>query len=82
MREAKVVIDNPGDYTTYQFRQTIENLQAAYQAAQDFATGIMAIEDSKTKIQNDVYDLSGRKLVNGQLPRGIYVIGGRKVMIK
>ena len=86
---AAEILDNPGNYKTHQFRQAIETLQAAYQAVQDFATGIAAIQSSESKIQNDVYDLSGRKVATGKqgsakadLPRGIYVIGGRKVMIK
>ena len=86
---AAEILDNPGNYKTHQFRQAIETLQAAYQAVQDFATGIAAIQSSESKIQNDVYDLSGRKVATGKqgsakadLPRGIYIIGGRKVMIK
>ena len=98
---AAEILDNPGNYKTHQFRQAIETLQAAYQAVQDFATGIAAIQSPESKFQNDVYDLSGRKwttdngqwsMVNGKwsngkwgdgnLPRGIYIIGGRKVMIK
>ena len=86
---AAEILDNPGNYKTQQFRQAIETLQAAYQAVQDFATGIAAIQSSESKIQNDVYDLSGRKVATGKqgsakadLHRGIYVIGGRKVMIK
>ena len=86
---AAEILDNPGNYKPHQVRQAIETLQAAYQAVQDFATGIAAIQSSESKIQNDVYDLSGRKVATGKqgsakadLPRGIYVIGGRKVMIK
>ena len=86
---AAEILDNPGNYKTHQFRQAIETLQAAYQAVQDFATGIAAIQSSESKIQNDVYDLSGRKVATwkqgsakADLHRGIYVIGGRKVMIK
>ena len=54
------------------------------------ADGIGSIQNSKFKIQNEEnawYDLSGRKMVNGKmvngkLPRGIYIHGGRKVVIK
>lgn len=87
MREAKVVIDNPGDYTTYQFRQTIENLQAAYQAAQDFATGIKDLKDSKDlrDFSGSWFDLSGRKLENSissSRRHGIYIKDGRKTYIR
>ena len=51
------------------------------------------IENGKLKIENSNsdawYDLSGRKLdngqrsmVNGQWPKGIYIRGGKKVVIK
>ena len=96
---ATEIMDNPGNYTTFQFHQAIENLQAAYQGAQDYATGIAAIQNSNFKNQNEdatIYDLSG-KVVNGKwsngkwgdgkwkegnLPRGIYIKGGRKVFVK
>jgi len=29
-----------------------------------------------------IYDLQGRKVVNGQLKKGLYIVGGRKVVIK
>ena len=28
--------------------------------------------------KGDIYDLQGRKMVNGKLPRGIYIEGGKK----
>ena len=89
MQTASEIMASPSNYSSYQFRQAIEKLQTSYQAAQDYATGIATIHDSKSKIQNDdapIYDLSGR-MVNGKwegsnLPRGIYIIGGRKVFVK
>ena len=87
MATAAEILDAPGNYTTYQFKQAIENLEAAYPAAQDYATGFGSIQNSKFKIQNEetaIYDLSGRKIVNGKLSNsnwhGIYIQGGRKVM--
>ena len=82
MQAAKEIIDNPNGYMSYQFRQAIENLEAAYQALQEFATDIKQIADGQQHEGNDIFDLSGRKVVNKNLPRGIYIIGGRKVMIK
>lgn len=89
MQTASEIMASPSNYSSYQFRQAIEKLQTSYQAAQDYATGIATIHDPKSKIQNDdapIYDLSGR-MVNGKwegsnLPRGIYIIGGRKVFVK
>ena len=77
------IMASPGDYMTHQFRKAIENLEAAYQAVQDFATGIASIPGSESTIRNEAYDLNGRKVANVKnLPRGIYIIGGRKVLVK
>lgn len=48
-------------------------------------TGIEEVQNSKFKVQNDVepvYDLSGRKLSNRQIRKGIYIRNGKKVVIK
>ena len=89
MAQAKEIIDNPGNYATYQFKKAIEDLEAAFPAAQDYATGIPTIQNSKFKTQNDdapIYDLSGRmvnaKWGDANWPRGIYIKGGRKVIVK
>ena len=89
MAQAKEIIDNPGNYATYQFKKAIEDLEAAFPAAQDYATGIPTIQNSKFITQNDdapIYDLSGRmvnaKWGDANWPRGIYIKGGRKVIVK
>ncbi|MBQ4228719.1 MAG: endonuclease/exonuclease/phosphatase family protein, partial [Bacteroidaceae bacterium] len=50
----------------------------------DNPDGIESIQNSKSKIQNDVYDLSGRLIVNSdwsnvKLPNGIYIFNGKKM---
>ena len=54
-------------------------------------TGIEAIDNGQLTIDNSanggIFDLSGRKIVNGtsvngKLPKGIYIVNGRKVVIK
>jgi hypothetical protein len=51
-------------------------------------SGIQQMENSESKMENSpVYDLSGRKIVNRKsvnrkLPKGIYIVGGRKVVVK
>ena len=52
----------------------------------------MSFEDDATSIQNSKfniengedawYDLSGRKMENGKLPKGIYIHNGRKEAVK
>ena len=84
---AAEIMANPGDYTHAQFLQAIEALETAYQAAQDFATGIKDLKDLKDpKDLNDIwFDLSGRivnrKSLNGK-PHGIYIKDGRKTYIR
>ena len=52
----------------------------------DYEDGIEEIQNSKFKIQNGeaIYDLSGRMVnsqwSNGKLPKGIYIINGKKVL--
>jgi hypothetical protein len=52
-----------------------------------FSTFVKEIENGKWTMDNDVYDLSGRKVANGQwsmfnvqLKKGIYVVNGKKVV--
>ncbi|MBO7069481.1 MAG: thioredoxin family protein [Bacteroidaceae bacterium] len=44
-------------------------------------TGIRSIDNGKLKMDN-CYDLSGRRIGNGQLKPGIYIVNGKKVAIK
>lgn len=47
----------------------------------DVLTGISQIENGK--VNNDVYDLQGRRILNSQFPqKGLYIVGGKKIMIK
>ena len=84
MAKAEEILANPGNYSTAQFKKAIEDLEAAYQDAQDFATSSPLLTSPKEEEQ--VYDLSGRKwtMVNGQwpmVPKGIYIKNGRKVFV-
>ena len=51
-------------------------------------SGIQQTENEPaTKSSDDIYDLSGRKIVNRKsvnrkYPKGIYIVGGRKVVVK
>lgn len=81
MADAADILANPGAYTTGQFRKAIDKLQAAYQDAVSYVTGIKVIQYSGIGIHNDIYDLGGRK-INGKLQRGIYIMNGRKVYIR
>ena len=89
MAKAEEILANPGNYTTAQFREAIDNLQAAYQDAQDFATGSplpTASEEEETVngkwLNGKCYDLSGRKVpeFTKKLPQGIYIVNGKKIL--
>lgn len=47
-------------------------------------TAIESIETEPTKVQVEVYDLNGRRIYQKKesLPRGLYIINGKKVIIK
>ena len=44
------------------------------------ATGIGEIQNAKSTISNDIYDLSGRKVMSDKMSKGIYIINGKKVI--
>lgn len=45
-------------------------------------TGVDSLELTVDSLDGDVFDLSGRKVSNGQIQKGIYIVGGRKVVVK
>ena len=51
----------------------------------DETTGIRTMDNLTISPSDDCYDLSGRKIAkssNGQMPKGLYIVGGRKVVVK
>lgn len=44
--------------------------------------GIEVIEEETRRESDAIYDLAGRKVTNGNLTRGIYIIGNKKVAVK
>ena len=47
---------------------------------EDDATGIGEFKNENLKMKNNVYDLSGREIINSKLPKGMYIINGKKVL--
>lgn len=47
---------------------------------EDETTGLKAIDNGQTTIENAVYDLQGRRVVQPQ--KGLYIINGKKIIIK
>ena len=49
------------------------------------ADGIESIPNSQISIHNEtdaIFDLTGRQMVNGKLPRGLYIKNGKKILVK
>ena len=65
-----------------------EALNSGNDFTADTMTGISLTEEGRSQMEDGaIYNLAGQKMVNGQwsngkLPRGIYIVGGRKVVIK
>ena len=45
-------------------------------------TAIESVVTSKQNTQNDVYDLSGRKVTGSKLSGGIYIVDGKKKVVR
>ena len=80
-------LDNAGT-TVGSFRAYLAGLtdsQLAHSALFDGVTGINSIGQQTDKVSDAWYDLQGRKFVkpsNGQMPKGIYIHQGKKVVVR
>ena len=47
-------------------------------------TGVIEVRGKKDDMSNEVYDLQGRRIANGQQPtaKGVYIINGQKMVIR
>jgi hypothetical protein len=81
MQTAAEIMEAPGNYMAYQFKEAIENLSAAYQTAKDYATGIKEIKNEDLRsFDSTIFNLAGQKCTGGNLPKGIYIINGKKIV--
>ena len=60
---------------------------AEVKAIAELADGIEEVNNERMKSEKSIYDLSGRQIVNrkslnSKLPRGVYIINGKKVLVK
>ena len=46
----------------------------------DDPVGIISMGNGQSRMDDVIYNLSGQQIVKGKLPKGIYIINGRKVM--
>ncbi len=78
-----------GDYVIVFYADAARNAdfvlgQVSIECKEFHTTGIREIESEKQKDADEeavVYDLNGRRIKNGKLQRGIYIIGGRKMVV-
>lgn len=81
MQTAAEIMEAPGNYMAYQFKEAIENLSAAYQTAKDYTTGIKEIKNEDLRsFDSTIFNLAGQKCTGSNLPKGIYIIGGKKIL--
>ena len=57
----------------------VDNFSLIYMKDDD--TGISSIGNKRT-MDNSAYNISGQKMANGKLPKGIYIVNGKKIVIK
>ncbi|MBO7068962.1 MAG: hypothetical protein J6W52_09860 [Bacteroidaceae bacterium] len=71
-----------GDDLVFQVRN-IRMITEAQAAELGDPAGISSIDNGKLTIDNAaIYDLAGRRVANGKLKSGIYIINGKKVAVK
>ena len=61
---------------------SLTDLSKMFFSATAEPSGIDGMTENPTLNTAAVYDLSGRKVVKGQLPKGIYIINGKKIVVK
>lgn len=48
----------------------------------DNPTAVQSIKEAQPAMKGAVYDLSGRKVMNSTLRKGLYIVGGKKMLVK
>ena len=60
----------------------LDNGNITFYFGNDFATGIQGTSSFVNRSSSVAYDLQGRQMVNGNLPKGLYIRDGRKLIIR
>ena len=73
-------------YPAGTYTLTVENDNESYEASFTIeGTGVEPIHNAQCIIHNDgnaIYDLQGRRLNKESLPKGVYIVNGKKLIIK
>ena len=48
----------------------------------DIEDGIRSMHNTQSPATGDIYDLSGRQMEKGKLLKGLYIVGGKKILVK
>ena len=80
-------IAETGDYVIAFYADASRNAdfvlgQVSIQAKEFFTTDIHDISERKATPSSYVYDLGGRRIEKANLKRGVYIIDGRKVVVR
>ena len=79
------------DVCLYNYVLSADSIRAVYNQKQIDSSIEFVQSVNETSVNNDYYDLSGRRIVHGgsseksqnrKLPKGIYIVGGRKVIVR
>ena len=57
-----------------------DNFELLYQALPDFYDAIEDVRGTEPAAQDDIYDLSGRKVTKHKSPKGIVIRNGKKTL--
>ena len=63
---------------TGQYTGNVKNISFTYKGT----TGVDNLRDTIRQPQSTIYDLQGREMASGSLPKGIYICNGKKMIIK
>lgn len=80
-QDYKWTIDKDG-YYSIKMNCFLETIEAQY-LGETLPDGIDQVKDEGLRMKNDaIYDLSGRRIANGQLKKGIYIKNGKKLVTR
>ena len=81
LSEGQFVGINSGTLNPFRAAISVTSGVKAYNVVlNDGATGINDVNADLNANVNAIYNLAGQKIVNGKLPRGIYIINGKKII--
>ena len=84
--EGSVFVKNSRPVHPFEAYLTVSGADAAKRAIPIFdnelPTDIKNLTPSLSQGEGTLYDLTGRKVINGQLKKGVYIVNGKKVMVK